>query len=358
MPSPLSSPFAADIEIDLRENSPDDDDNDDDSGSLPDSTYSSNHTSASGMLSLRDANTYENGRRYHGYRSGRYMLPNDETEQERMDLHHHCFIWHFGGELHQAPLHRPRRILDVGAGTGTWCLSIAEEFPDAEITGIDLSVIDPIWTPANVRFQIDDAEDPWPFPPAHFDYIHIRGLCGCIRSWPQLLAQATRALAPGGYLELVDHTAYFASDDGSTHPSHYLQRWVTAHTRALALNGFSWVDATQSWEPLLRELGLQDVRWTARKAPVGTWAKRKDLKIVGRLWQQMFAEGAEGIGMRPLCTVLGWDQEETRVFLEGVRSEMRDPRIRSYCRIMAMWARKPEEGAGETGNVEGMGRFS
>ncbi|CRL26553.1 Methyltransferase type 11 [Penicillium camemberti] len=29
---------------------------------------------------------YENGRRYHSNRTGQYMMPNDEEEQDRMDL--------------------------------------------------------------------------------------------------------------------------------------------------------------------------------------------------------------------------------------------------------------------------------
>lgn len=29
---------------------------------------------------------YENGRRYHAYKEGEYLLPNDEREQERLDL--------------------------------------------------------------------------------------------------------------------------------------------------------------------------------------------------------------------------------------------------------------------------------
>ncbi|RAH75483.1 uncharacterized protein BO66DRAFT_8761 [Aspergillus aculeatinus CBS 121060] len=32
---------------------------------------------------------YENGRRYASFRSGNYMMPNDEEEQERLDLTHH-----------------------------------------------------------------------------------------------------------------------------------------------------------------------------------------------------------------------------------------------------------------------------
>ena len=30
--------------------------------------------------------TYENGRRYHAYKVGKYLLPNDEDEQGRMDV--------------------------------------------------------------------------------------------------------------------------------------------------------------------------------------------------------------------------------------------------------------------------------
>ncbi|OJD26105.1 hypothetical protein ACJ73_02518 [Blastomyces percursus] len=35
---------------------------------------------------------YANGRRYAGYRRGEYLLPNDETEQDRLDLLHHVFL--------------------------------------------------------------------------------------------------------------------------------------------------------------------------------------------------------------------------------------------------------------------------
>jgi hypothetical protein len=30
--------------------------------------------------------TYENGRRYHSFHEGEYVLPNDEQEQDRLDL--------------------------------------------------------------------------------------------------------------------------------------------------------------------------------------------------------------------------------------------------------------------------------
>ena len=45
-------------------------------------------------------------------------LPNDDVEQERLDLTHHIFRMLLGGELHLAPIKNPERILDLGTGTG------------------------------------------------------------------------------------------------------------------------------------------------------------------------------------------------------------------------------------------------
>jgi hypothetical protein len=63
---------------------------------------------------------YENGRRYHSYKAGQYFAPNDEQEQERLDLLHHVQSMVLGGELYRAPIEEPQRVLDVGTGTGIW----------------------------------------------------------------------------------------------------------------------------------------------------------------------------------------------------------------------------------------------
>jgi hypothetical protein len=60
---------------------------------------------------------YENGRRYHAYREGNYLLPNDAEEQDRLDLSHHIFRLQLGGALHFAPIDRNlKRVLDIGTG--------------------------------------------------------------------------------------------------------------------------------------------------------------------------------------------------------------------------------------------------
>ncbi len=73
-----------------------------------------------------------------------YWLPNDEPEIHRLNQQHHCFTLLKGGRLHLAPLpSTPFRILDVGTGTGIWCIQMAEQYPTAEIIGIDISPIQP-----------------------------------------------------------------------------------------------------------------------------------------------------------------------------------------------------------------------
>lgn len=67
---------------------------------------------------------------------------------------------------------------------------MADEYPEADILGIDLSPIQPSWVPPNARFMVDDFEADWLHDPGIFDYIHGRHLTAAIRSWPALLSQA------------------------------------------------------------------------------------------------------------------------------------------------------------------------
>jgi ubiquinone/menaquinone biosynthesis C-methylase UbiE len=58
---------------------------------------------------------------------------------------HHIYNMLLGGRLHVAPLDKPQRILDIGTGTGIWAIDIADQFPEAEVIGTDLSPIQPSW---------------------------------------------------------------------------------------------------------------------------------------------------------------------------------------------------------------------
>ncbi|KAK6812889.1 hypothetical protein RU639_011377 [Aspergillus parasiticus] len=93
--------------------------------------------------------SYENGRRYHAYREGEYTLPNDEEEQDRMDLLHHIYSLILDGEIHIAPIKNPQRVLDIGTGTGILAVDFADQYQSSEVIGNDLSPIQPKWVPPN-----------------------------------------------------------------------------------------------------------------------------------------------------------------------------------------------------------------
>lgn len=147
---------------------------------------------------------YENGRRYHSYRAGEYVLPNDETEQDRQDILHHVRNLVLNGALFRAPLRADiHRALDIGTGTGIWAIDFADQFPTAEVIGTDLSPIQPSWVPPNLHFEVDDATAEWTFSRNKpFDFIHARDLGGSIGDWPALLRQAYEHLKPGGWYVL------------------------------------------------------------------------------------------------------------------------------------------------------------
>lgn len=183
-----------------------------------DSTYGDDSDTSSYTASLlsevRDYK-YENGRRYHSYREGEYVLPNDEQEQDRQDLLHHVRNLTLGGSLSRAPLpDSPQRVLDIGTGTGIWAIDFADTHPSAEVIGTDLSPIQPTWVPPNLQFFVDDAEAEWSFSRNQpFDFIHARDLGGSITDWPKLIGQAYDHLRPGGWIELQEFEVTLKSDD-------------------------------------------------------------------------------------------------------------------------------------------------
>ncbi|TEY71180.1 hypothetical protein BOTCAL_0099g00060 [Botryotinia calthae] len=280
-----------------------------------------------------------NGRRYHAYRDGKYLMPNDDDEQDRMDLLHHVFNLVLDGKLYLAPIENPQRVLDVGTGTGIWAIDFADQYPSSHIVGCDLSPIQPGWIPPNLEFEIDDIEDTWHYS-QKFDFIHIRSLGGSIASWPHLLDQARDNLNEGGYIELVDFEYHGYSDDGSGELAPSFQKWQAGLDEASKLFGRD-LNVAMKFKDWLEEAGFEAVVERHWRLPMAPWARDRRNKEIGLYLQQNMLDATVAYGMAHFTRVLGWSPEEYQVLAAGVRNEFKDPRVHNWCNMYIVYGRKP-----------------
>ncbi|KAK2744426.1 hypothetical protein FQN55_006753 [Onygenales sp. PD_40] len=264
-----------------------------------------------------------------------YIYPNDEPELDRQDMQHH--MW--------------KIILDVGTGSGIWPIELAAYFPNAEITGTDLSPVQPTNVPDNVHFYIDDAmETDWLWPENHFDYIHASMLSGSFRSFDDLLRTAYRYLKPGGWIECHDVDIAIRCDDGSVPTDamdswgpYQFQNWITLLTKATStMDSPRPIRSAHYISKWMREIGFKNIQESVRKIPITPWHKDPYLREIGE-WNQMnWLEGLAALSWVPFGERgLGWTRQEIEVFLVDVRKSLLNLDYHAYNNLHVVIARKP-----------------
>ncbi|CAG8052877.1 unnamed protein product [Penicillium nalgiovense] len=299
-------------------------------------------SSLSFASSVRDY-CYENGRRYHAYRNGQYPFPNDEEEQDRLALTHHVFKLLLGGNLHRAPIQdsNPRRILDIGTGPGEWALEMAEDYPQADVIGTDLSPIQPNWSPPNCRFYIDDAESDWTFSPGEaFDYIHLRTMAGGIGDWPKLIKQAYQHLKPGGWFEAQEFEDCVRSDDGTHERATSINSWAGLLTQASKKFGKP-MDVATKISPWMDEQGFANVTDDIYKSPIGGWAKNRRYKEIGRIGKVSVLETVEPYSLALFTRVLGLSYQDAQERMERARADLMNSSYHLYVRFHFIYGQRP-----------------
>ncbi|KAL4970712.1 class I SAM-dependent methyltransferase [Aspergillus stella-maris] len=280
----------------------------------------------------------EYGRTFHKYHEGLYVYPNDERELSRMDLQHHLCKLLTGGRLFFAPVINPYKILDIGTGTGIWPIELAPIFPNAHITGTDLSPCQPTEVPENVHFIVDDiTEEDWMFDRNYFDFIHSGHLSGALPSYKELMRKIYSHLKPGGWAEIHEFDTMVRCDDGTMPPmdedvwSEYkLQDWCDMQIRS-----GQTVDPQRQFRVAhrlargMRDLGFVDVQERIFKAPVNPWSSDPHLHNIGKWMQSNLLDGLSGWSYKPFRN-MGYSRNEIEMFLVDVRKSIQNLQVHAY----------------------------
>jgi SAM-dependent methyltransferase len=216
-----------------------------------------------------------------------YMLPKDVTESNRLELQHYMLRYVLKGNF-MAPVREPHDILDVGCGTGRWGAELAQQFPQANVVGVD--IVPPAPTTTAVRQGHEEAPDNYvfvqgditkglPFGDNTFDFVHMRLVVMALpaTTWLRAVQELRRVTRPDGWIELVE-TTVTARVPGAEQWTSWAQ--TLAKMRAIDLTAGAQVGA------FLRQVGLRDVQELALEIPIGPWG--------GRIGQLLMVDGLAG----------------------------------------------------------------
>ncbi|KAI0547014.1 S-adenosyl-L-methionine-dependent methyltransferase [Xylaria curta] len=331
-----------------------------------DSAYGDDNASSTASLSasILEYRTVH-GRTYHSERgNAQSWNPNDAQHDESMDILHHVSTLMQDGRITMAHIdENVQKVLDVGCGTGTftdpcspslmnqvtnvgsigiWAIDFADQYPHAEVIGVDISPSQPQWIPPNLKFEIDDITQPWTYAPNSFDYIHMRWLIGAIPNWYTVFREIFQTLKPGGIFESKESSAIIQSDDGTVPYGSAMDQWGRVFAEAGRKFGRTFQPVEDNIQVKAMEAaGFVDIKVYNMKTTLGSWAADAKYKEIGQYARLALEQDIEGFIMYMWTTVLGWTREEIAVYAAHLRRELRSPQFHAYYPQRVVVGRKP-----------------
>jgi len=246
----------------------------------------------------------------------------------------------------------PKRIIDIGAGSGIWDVEVAKEYPSANVIGFDLSPISRKQVPANCTFEVGDLTlDLGRYPEGTFDLVHSRNIsCGVSHEqWRAFGAEIMRMLKPGGWAQCTESSPPQWDTEFGPEESDWAKFALMLRTyceeRNLPLDG-------SHLEKILLDAGFAEVRVTKRVVPIGMARepyKDSPARVVGT---EAFSGAVRGFVEYPKVDLSRWFPEELegtisverrRQFGEHIAVHMQHYPL--YLTIYSVVGRKSREGA-------------
>ncbi|KAG8904779.1 hypothetical protein FRB99_001211 [Tulasnella sp. 403] len=284
-----------------------------------------------------------------------YMLPADSEEQGRLNLQHEMLkllldsLYPASDLVEKAMLSQEGEtpaICDVGTGSGIWAVEMAQQFPYAEVVGIDLAP--PLLTaiPLNCRFEVDDVNLDLSHYTKAFNLVHMRSVTMGIRNFRETIHNVAQTLRPDGVLILVsgggqcwtEHKQAFpVVNEGQ--PGWSATQAVFSTAKQLTARRGGDVGALEHWRewldesPLFTNVGQEDIF-----IPIGPWIEDIDTRWI-QITSLLQADTKRIIGgFKPLLVECGIDENTIDRWIALSRKEVDEMNPRFMARWRYVWA--------------------
>ncbi|RUS16756.1 S-adenosyl-L-methionine-dependent methyltransferase [Endogone sp. FLAS-F59071] len=229
-----------------------------------------------------------------------YMMPNTPEEASRLrDVHFYLrSIFKSNCPITINHLNPGAKILDVGCGSESWAIDMAQDYPECHVTAFDLVETKGVIPrrPKNYEFLVHDALERFPCVDNSYDFVHMRNMSQALPEdgWLKVLEEIFRVTKPGGCVQLVE-MGEMMNYMGAVGPI------GISHT--FACRGISLCSA-QNLGIFLKEAGFTKICTKKTLIKLGQWGGKSGERAVQNL-QQWFHNMKP-----PLSEILSIDVDE------------------------------------------------
>ncbi|KAB8616656.1 hypothetical protein FH972_025991 [Carpinus fangiana] len=303
------------------------------------------------LESQYEESTWEHGRLYQKFAVEKsiYWVPIDEEEEERQNIEDDVLNGVFNNKLFFSdPPHNPNKVLDLGYGQAHWAITVAETYPDCEVTAIDIRPLDLPVYPPNLSLECDNLNNILTdvYPQDSFDIIQSRLVGPGIHKnrWPSYLAELRQLLAPTGTLQACEYYFNIQSHAGLLTPDSALTRWGTLYRRAMERLQRD-PRMGNHLLPLCRSAGFAPLQVKYYELPIGSWPSDERQRQIGARMLENMDLMLESFGLWGLVKVLEMTVEEVKKLADDCRLEFKREEIKPYLPCSVVWGGKGLEGS-------------